>query len=93
MAQDAESMKKKRVQVHDVRAVKSMKLGWKIRRQVQQEILQKKLVQCFLKPHEGRAIIKRYPEAMQPMIRDFMRKAEEKTMFFREQLSEKKPLT
>ncbi len=85
-------MKKKRVQINEVRAAKSMKLGWKIKRQVQQEILQKKLVQCFLKPREGHAIIKRYPEAMQPMIRDFMRKAEEKTMLFCEQPSEKKAL-
>jgi hypothetical protein len=93
MAQDAESMKKKRVQMRDVRSTKSIKLRWKIRRQVQQELLQKKLVQCFMKPHEGHVIIKRYPEAMQPMIRDFMRKAEEKTMLFREQPSEKQVST
>ncbi|HVO86015.1 MAG TPA: hypothetical protein VMT06_02705 [Candidatus Eisenbacteria bacterium] len=83
-------MKKKTVQVHDVRAAKSIKLRWRIRRQVQQELLQKKLVQCFLKPQESHAIIKRYPEAMQPMIRDFMRKAQEKTMLFCEQPSENK---
>jgi hypothetical protein len=90
MAKGAEGMKKKRVQLHDVRAAKSIKLRWKIRRQVQQELLQKKLVQCFLKPQEGHSIIKRYPEAMQPMIKDFMRKAEKRSMLFREQPSEKK---
>jgi hypothetical protein len=80
MAQDAWGMKKrKNVHLHEIRALKSIKLGWKIRRQVQQEILEKKLVQCFLRPNEGRTCMKKYPEAMQPMIRDFMRKAEEKT--------------
>jgi hypothetical protein len=92
MAQDAEGMKKKKVQVHDVQAAKSMKLRWKISRQVQQELLQKKLVQCFLKPQEGHVIIKRYPEAMQPMIQDFMRKAKEKTMLFLKQPSENNDL-
>jgi hypothetical protein len=90
MAQDAECMNKKKIRVHDVRTVKSMKLRWKIRRQIQQELLQKKLVQYFLKPQDGHAIIKRYPEAMQPMIKDFMRKAQEKTMLLREQPLEKK---
>jgi hypothetical protein len=79
MAQDAQDMKRrKKLNLHDVQALKSIKLGWEIKRQVQQEILEKKLVQCFLTPSEGRSYIKKYPEAMQPMIRDFMRKAEEK---------------
>lgn len=69
--------KRKMVELHNVQTAKSIKLGWKVRRQVQQEILQKKLVQCFLKPSEGDACIKRYPEAMQPMIMDFIRKADE----------------
>lgn len=69
--------KRKTVKLHSVQTVKSVKLGWKVRRQVQQEILQKKLEQCFLKPSEGDAFITRYPEAMQPMIMDFMRKADE----------------
>lgn len=83
MILDVEGMKKrKKVELLDVRAAEKVKLAWKVRRQVQQEILQKKLVECFLKPHEGRARIKRYPEAMQPMIRDFLRKAEEKTRLY-----------
>jgi hypothetical protein len=69
--------KRKMVKLHNVQTAKSIKLGWKVNRQVQQEILQKKLVQCFLKPSEGDACIKRYPEAMQPMIMDFIRKADE----------------
>ena len=71
--------KQKKVKLLDVKAPENIKLGWKVRRQVQQEILQKKLIQCFLKPSEGNAFIRRYPEAMQPMIMDFMRKADEQT--------------
>ena len=73
-------MKKgKKVKLLEVEAAENIKLGWRVRRQVQQEILQKKLVQCFLKPSEGDTCIRRYPEAMQPMIMDFMRKADEQT--------------
>ena len=75
--------KKKKVDLHDVQIAERMKLAWEVRRQVQQEILQKKLVQCFLRPRKGRKYIQRYPEAMQPMIKDFMRKAEEKTKLYR----------
>jgi Trp operon repressor len=71
--------KRKKVKLLQVQAGESIQLHWKVRRQVQQEILQKKLMQCFLRPSEGDACIKRYPEAMQPMIRDFMRKADEQT--------------
>jgi len=71
--------KRKRVKWLDVQAAERIKLGWKVRRQVQQEILQKKLTQLFLTPYEMNAYIGRYPEAMQPMIRDFMRKVEEQT--------------
>jgi BarA-like signal transduction histidine kinase len=84
MAQDVRSMKKrKKVDLHDVQVTERIKLAWEVRRQVQQEILQKKLVQCFLKPYKGRKCIQRYPEAMQPMIKDFMRKAEEQTRLYR----------
>jgi hypothetical protein len=84
MVQGVGYMKKqKKLDLHDVQVVESIKLAWKARRQVQQEILQKKLVQCFLKPRKGRKCIKRYPEAMQPMIKDFMRKAEEQTRLYR----------
>lgn len=83
MAQDVRSMKKRRkVDLLDVRAAERIKLAWEVRRQVQQEILQKKLVQCFLKPRKGRACIKRYPEIMQPMIEDFMRKAGEQKRLY-----------
>jgi hypothetical protein len=74
---------KKKVKLSNVQTVKNVKLGWQVKRQVQQEILQKKLVQCFLRPSEGNACIKRYPEAMQPMIMDFMRKADEQTRLHR----------
>ena len=84
MAQDVRGMsKRKKLDLHDVQVIESIKLAWKARRQVQQEILQKKLVQLFLKPRKGRKCIQRYPEAMQPMIKDFMRKAEKQTRFYR----------
>ena len=84
MAQDVRSMKKrKKIDLHDVQVAERIKLAWRARRQVQQEILQKKLVQCFLKPRKARKCIPRYPEAMQPMIKDFMRKAEEQTRLYR----------
>lgn len=71
--------KRKKVKPTEVQNVKNIKLGWKVRRQIQQEILQKKLAQYFLKPSEGRLHIKRYPEAMQPMIQDFMLEAQKQT--------------
>jgi len=80
MAQDVKNMKKqKKVNLLEVHSAKRTKLAWKVRRQVQQEMLQKKLAQCFLKPRKGHACIQRYPEAMQPMIEDFMRKAGEQS--------------
>ena len=84
MAKGVRKMKKgKKVDMNDVHVVESIKLAWKARRQVQQELLQKKLVQCFLKPRKARKCIQQYPEAMQPMIKDFMRKAEEQTRLYR----------
>lgn len=68
--------KRKKATLLNGETVKSMKLSWKVERQVQQEILQRKLMQCYLEPSEGHACIARYPEVMQPMIEDFMRKAE-----------------
>jgi hypothetical protein len=82
--QDVLSMKKqKKIKLFDAKAVKNMKLHWKVRRQVQQEILQKKLMECYLRPSEWDACMERYPEAMQPMIKDFMRKADEQTRLHR----------
>jgi len=84
VAQDVKSMKKRRkVDLLNVQVTERMKLVWEVRRQVQQEILQKKLAQCFLKPRKGRKCIQRYPEAMQPMIEDFMREAEKQTRLYR----------
>jgi uncharacterized protein YjeT (DUF2065 family) len=69
--------KRRKIKPHNIKAAKNIKLGWKVRRQVQQELLQKKLAQCFLMPREGQACLERYPEAMQPMIKDFIRRADE----------------
>jgi hypothetical protein len=74
-----EMKKRKKVKWLNVQAAERIKLCWKVRRQVQQEILQKKLTQLFLTPYEMDTYIKRYPEAMQPMIRDFIQKAEVQT--------------
>ena len=71
--------KQKKIKLSDAKAVENIKLRWKVRRQVQQEILEKKLMDCYLRSTEWDARIERYPEAMQPMIRDFMRKADEQT--------------
>jgi hypothetical protein len=71
--------KRKKVKLGEVKAAKNIRLGWKVRRQVQQEILQKRLAQVFLKPSERHAYVERYPVAMQPMIKDFMREAERQT--------------
>lgn len=68
--------KRKKAALANGEMVKSVKLGWKVERQVQQELLQQKLLKCFLDPSEGQTCIARYPAAMQPMIEDFMRKAE-----------------
>jgi len=68
--------KQKKTTLLNVETSKSMKLGWKVERQLQQDLLQEKLLKCFLDPNEGQRCIARYPEAMRPMIEDFMRKAE-----------------
>jgi hypothetical protein len=68
--------KRKKAALLSAETVGSMKLGWKVERQVQQEILEKKLLQCFLESSEGHDCIARYPQSMQPMIEDFMRRAE-----------------
>lgn len=73
--------KRKKVKPTEVQSVKNIKLSWQVRRQVQQEMLQKKLAQYFLKPSEGRLHIRRYPEAMQPLIQDFMLEAQKQTRF------------
>jgi hypothetical protein len=84
MVQDVRGMKKrKKVDLRDAQVAERIKVAWEVRRQVQQEILQRKLVQCFLKPSKGRKCIQRYPEVMQPMIKDFMRKAEEQMRLYR----------
>jgi hypothetical protein len=69
--------KQKKVNLLDVQTIERIKIALKARRQLQQEILQKKLLECSTKPRKRTKCIQRYPEAMQPMIQDFMRKAEE----------------
>jgi hypothetical protein len=75
--------KKKKIRLFDAKAVEDMALRWKVRRQVQQEILEKKLMDYYLRPSEWDACIERYPEAMQPMIKDFLLKADEKIRLHR----------
>jgi len=69
--------KMKKTDLRDVEAVERMKLTWQISRQIQQKMLERKLIQCVLKPRKGLECLQRYPEGMQPMIRDFLRKAAE----------------
>jgi hypothetical protein len=77
-------MKKKvKVELLDVEAAENMKLRWKAARQIQQGLLEKKLLQCYLSPGEDEVCIKQYPLAMQLMMREFIQKAEEKTRPFR----------
>ena len=71
--------KRTRVRAPKVHDVESVKLRWKVARQIQQELLEEKLAQCFLKSSEWKECIGQYPIAMQPMIMDFMRKADEQT--------------
>ena len=67
----------KKTDLSDVEAVERMKLTWQISRQIQQEMLERKLAQCILMPQKGLKCLQRYPEGMQPMIKDFLRKAAE----------------
>ena len=81
--QDVRCMKKrKKIDLLSLRAAEKMKLAWEIRRQAQQGVLQEKLLQCFLKPRNGRMLLQRYPEAMQPMIEDFLRRVEEQKRLY-----------
>ena len=72
-----------KVELRDLKDTETMKLRWKAARQIQQELLEKKLSQCFLSLGEDEACIKQYPLAMQPLIREFIRKAEEQMRPFR----------
>jgi len=67
-----------KVESQGVSNLEEMKLRWKAARQIQQELLEKKLAQCFLGSIEDEACIKQYPQAMQPLMREFIRKAEER---------------
>jgi len=71
--------KRTRVRAPKVHDVESVKLRWKVARQIQQELLEEKLAQCFLKSSGWKECVGQYPIAMQPMIMDFMRKADEQT--------------
>jgi hypothetical protein len=65
-----------KVELQGAKNVENMKLRWKAARQIQQELLEKKLLN-FLNPIEDAAWIKQYPQTMQPLMREFIRKAEE----------------
>ena len=67
----------KKVELAKVDTAKEVKLRWKVARQIQQELLEKKLMQYLANPAEETAHIKQYPIAMQPMMNEFLRKAEE----------------
>ena len=71
--------KRKSVKLMGIYDVESVKLRWKVARQVQEELLEEKLAQRFLGPNDWKECMQQYPVAMQPMIVDFMRKAEEQT--------------
>jgi len=66
-----------KVELQATRDVENMELRWKAARQIQQELLEKKLL-GFLSPIEDGACIKQYPQTMQPLMREFIQKAEEK---------------
>ena len=70
-------MRKRKEDLLGVQNSERTKLIWKARRQVQQEMLAKKLMQCYLEKRSGRECSIQYPEAMDPLIEDFMRKADE----------------
>ena len=65
----------KKTDLLDIESVERLKLTWQINRQIQQEMLERKLAQCVLRPRKGLECLKRYPEGMQPLIRDFLTKA------------------
>jgi hypothetical protein len=65
-----------KVEMQGARDVENMKLRWKAARQIQQELLEKKLL-GFLNPIEDAAWIQQYPQTMQPLMREFIRKAEQ----------------
>lgn len=71
--------KHNKVDLLRVQDCEKIKLIWKIKRQVQQELLEKKLISHFFKIRRGHAEILRYPEIMNPLIEDFMQRAEEET--------------
>jgi hypothetical protein len=73
VVQDAGNMRKpKSVNVLNLPDLKKIKFVWKIRRQMQQEVLEDKLMHLLLNERPNI----QYPEAMNPLIEDFMRKAE-----------------
>jgi hypothetical protein len=73
----------KKVELTKVDTAKEVKLRWKVARQIQQELLEKKLMQYFSNPAEEIAHIKQYPMIMQPLMKEFIRKVEEQAKPFR----------
>ena len=72
-----------RVELRSYKDAENMKLRWKAARQIQQELLEKKLQQYLLNPSENETCIKQYPLAMQPLMREYIRKTEEQMRPFR----------
>jgi hypothetical protein len=70
-------MRKRKEDLLGVQNSERTKLIWKARRQVQQKMLEEKLMQCYLEKRSGRECSIHYPESMDPLIEDFMRKADE----------------
>lgn len=67
--QDVIGMKKRKsVKLQNIETGHSVKLGWAANRQVQEELLEKKLMQWLTTPHQGLARIERYPTTTQQMI-------------------------
>ncbi len=64
--------KRKRINLLSFSDIEKTKLVWKIRRQIQQKILEEKLMNTL----SSSCTSMPYPEAMNPFVKDFTRKAE-----------------
>jgi len=60
--------KRKSVKLLNIETGHSVKLGWAANRQVQQELVEQKLMQWLSRPLEVKAQIERYPTTTQQMI-------------------------
>ena len=64
-----------KVKLSEAKDIESIELRSKAARQIQQELLEKKLL-GFLSPIEDEARIEQYPQTMQLLIMEFIQKAE-----------------